>query len=138
MTCRGACLNSISGWHGVRAFGGAFVQNAHSNPPRPEQFAQANNVIFCASLDSHEQRFTFEANAPTQFADVIAEFDRIADRPRLEAQPSLADPSNYDGPAIVQQQDRPVKQPLMTRKSNGEFLSAAGRSQEVIPLELRA
>jgi len=116
MTCRGGCLNSISGWHGVRAFGGALVQNAHSNPPRPEQFAQANHVIFRASLDGHEQRFAFEANAPTQFADVIAEFDRIADRPRLEAQPALADPTNNDGPAIVQQQDRPIKQPLMTRK----------------------
>ena len=69
---------------------------------------------------------------------MVAEFDRIADRARLQPQPALGGRTHHDGAVIVEQQHRAVEQLLVARQRDREVLSAPRRARELAPLELGA
>ena len=65
-----------------------------------------------------------------QIADVVAELDGIADRPRLKAKPAHGRRAHDDGAIAIEQQHRAVEQLLMARQRDRQFLAAAGRDEQ--------
>ncbi len=61
-----------------------FVQNADADAARGDHLAEARGVVLGPAFQRNKQDLALEANPPMQISGVIAQFDRIAYRTRLD------------------------------------------------------